>query len=91
MIKKEDFGEMEKSKLFNYLLQNLETSLNILILWDVIKILYKKNTKLILYTYDSILLDVDNTESDLIKEIKAIFKKYKLNIKEKKGHNYDFK
>ena len=80
---------MNPQKLFNYLLQNLETSLNVLILWDILKILQGKNTKLVLYVFDSFLLDVDEKELDVVEEIRGIFKKYKLNIKEKKGTDYE--
>ena len=80
---------MNPQKLFNYLLQNLETSLNVLILWDILKILRGKNTKLVLYVYDSFLLDVDKDELEVVEEIREVFKKYKLNIKEKKGTDYE--
>jgi hypothetical protein len=79
---------MNPQKLLNYVLQNLETSQNILILWDMCKILRKKNTKLVLYVYDSFLFDVDKTEKNILYEILDIFSKYKLNVKIKKGINY---
>ena len=77
-------------KLLNYLLQNLETSNNVLILYKILKLLRNKNTKLVLYVYDSFLLDVDKEEKDTIKQILDIFKNHKLNIKIKKGKNYNF-
>ena len=89
-IDKQYFGDIKKSKLFNYVLQATETSLNILILWDIIKLLHKYKTKIVLYVYDSILLDIDKQEEFLIEEIKQIFTKYKLNTKEKKGNDYNF-
>jgi hypothetical protein len=49
-----------------------------------------KNTKLVLYTYDSFLLDWDENEQNEMLEIQNIFKKYKLNTKEKTGYDYDF-
>jgi hypothetical protein len=79
---------MNPQKLLNYLLQNLETSQNILILWDIFKILKGKNTKLVLYVYDSFLFDFDNNEKNIQKEIFNIFKKYKLKFKIKTGTNY---
>jgi len=72
------------------LLQGYETAQNVLILWDMLRILRGKNTKLVLYTYDSYLLDVDGNEIEVIEEIKQIFKKYKLNTKKKEGYDYDF-
>ena len=81
---------MNPQKLFNYLLQNLETSTNVRILWEIIKILKNKQTKLILYTYDAFLLDVDKREKDVIKAILNVFDKHKLKVKIKHGSNYDF-
>jgi hypothetical protein len=67
----------------------METSNNVKIIWDTLKLLKGKNTKLVLYTYDAFLFDMDNNE-DIIEDIKQIFNKYKLSIKTKTGHNYDF-
>ena len=88
---KENLENMNPQKLFNYLLQNLETSTNVCILWDILKVLRTKRTKLVLYVYDSFLLDVSKDEISVVDEVKNIFKKYKLNIKEKQGYDYDFK
>ena len=81
---------MNPQKLFNYILQNMETSLNIEILFRIFKLLKGRNTKLVLYTYDSFLLDVDNSELDMLEQIKEVFYKLKLQLKEKNGINYDF-
>ena len=61
-----------------------------LILWDVFRILRGCKTKLILYTYDSFLFDVDEGEEKVIEDIREVFKKYKLNIKEVEGYDYNF-
>ena len=81
---------MNPQKLFNYLLQNLETANNVRILWEIIKLLRKKKTKLVLYTYDSFLFDLDNKEEELVEEVLKIFKKYKLQVKLNYGTNYNF-
>ena len=91
VYKKEKLDDMNPQKLFNYLLQNLETSMNVCILWDIIMLLRGKKTQLILYTYDSFLFDLDESETQVIEDIKDIFKKYKFNIKVKQGYDYDFK
>jgi len=91
VYKKENLDKMNPQKLFNYLLQNLETSMNVRILWDMISVLKGKKTKLVLYTYDSFLLDADDSEKEVIDDIKNIFTKYKLNTKTKEGYDYDFK
>lgn len=88
--KKENLDNMNPQKLFNYILQNLETSTNVLILWDIICILRKYKTQLVLYTYDSFLLDVDDNETEVLEKIRKVFKKYKLNIKEIEGYDYNF-
>ena len=87
---KENLGDMNPQKLFNYILQNLETSTNVLILWDILCILRKYKTQLVLYTYDSFLLDVDDDEEDVLWKIREVFIKYQLNIKEIEGYDYNF-
>jgi hypothetical protein len=86
---KNEIEDMNPQKLLNYLLQNLETANNVLILWDIFKILRGKNTKLVLYVYDSFLLDVDKDEIEVIEQIQQVFKDKQLQIKLKKGNNYN--
>ena len=52
-----DHPDMNPKKLLNYIIQSLETSRNILILKDVFRYLQNKETKVALYTYDSVLFD----------------------------------
>ena len=80
---------MNPQKLLNYVLQNLETANNVLILYEIFKILRGKNTKLVLYVYDSFLFDVDENEPEVILKVLGIFNKYKLQTKIKKGKNYN--
>jgi hypothetical protein len=82
-----DLKDINPQKLFNYTLQNLETSTNVCIIWDIIKILKGKETQIVLYTYDSILLDYKQ-EENILESIKQVFNKYKLKIKLTKGKNY---
>ena len=81
---------MNPQKLLNYLLQNLETATNVLILWDIFKLLRGKKTKLVLYVYDSFLLDYDENETEVLEQIKEIFKQRNLQIKTKTGADYSF-
>jgi hypothetical protein len=90
VYKKDKLDDMNPQKLLNYLLQNLETSTNVLILWDILKLLRSKNTKVVLYVYDSFLFDVDETEKDTLKQIIDIFNKHNLKVKFKKGTTYNF-
>jgi hypothetical protein len=80
--------DMNPQKLFNYLLQNLETSTNVYIIWDIINVLKGKNTKIVMYLYDSILIDTDENEEVLIQQTLDIFYKYNFKVKVKKGLNY---
>ena len=89
-FERDKLDNMNPQKLFNYLLQNLETATNVCILWEIIKILKNKKTKLILYTYDAFLLDVHKGEKEEIKLILDVFKKHKLKVKIKHGGSYDF-
>ena len=85
-----ELENMNPQKLFNYILQNMETSVNVDILYRILKLLKGKNTKLVLYTYDSFLFDVDNSELPVLEQIKLVFEELKLQIKEKNGISYDF-
>ena len=82
--------DMKPQKLLNYILQNLETATNVCILWEIFKILKGKNTKLILYTYDSFLLDFDESEREVLRDIIKVFKNKQLQIKHSYGFTYDF-
>jgi len=82
-----DLKDINPQKLFNYTLQNLETSTNVCIVWDIIKLLKNKTTKIVLYTYDSILLDYCE-DDNVLDQIKEVFKKYNLKIKLTKGNTY---
>lgn len=81
--------DMKKQKLFNYILQNTETYYNVLILEKIIKLLKHSKTRIVHYTYDSFLLDVDKSEKDLIKSILDVFKEYNFNVKVEAGNNYN--
>jgi hypothetical protein len=56
----------------------------------MLKVLKGKKTKLILYVYDSFMLDWDEDEKDVLEDIKNIFIKRGLRIKTKQGYNYNF-
>ena len=86
---KSELEDMNPQKLLNYVLQNLETANNVHILYEIFKLLKGKNTKLVLYVFDSFLFDVDKNEKEVLKEITEIFKNKQLQIKIKKGTNYN--
>lgn len=57
-----ELKDMHPQKLLNYFIQSLETSKNITILKEVLRYLQDKNTKLVLYTYDSLIFDLDKRD-----------------------------
>jgi hypothetical protein len=71
-------------KLLNYIVQNTETIFNVVQFSAVVNLLKDKKTKIILYTYDSILLDYDSSEN-LLDSITSLLK---FNYSTKSGHNY---
>lgn len=89
-FEKDKLDKMTPQKLFNYILQNMETSVNIQILLKMHKILLGKYSKIVLYTYDSFLIDWDEDEEAELEQIKDIFKEMNLSIKTNRGKNYDF-
>jgi DNA polymerase I-like protein with 3'-5' exonuclease and polymerase domains len=82
---------MNRLKLFNYIVQNLETKENIYKIIEINKLLSKKKTKLILITYDSFLFDFSQQDGkDLLKQIKHILEGNNMIVKHKYGVNYAF-
>jgi len=69
----EELKDMNPQKLMNYLMQSLETSRNILILKEVLRYLQNKKTKVVLYTYDSLLFDFNKEDGkDTLIELQSI-------------------
>jgi len=88
---RDELEDMKPQKLLNYLLQNLETSYNVCILWEILKLLKNTETKLVLYTYDSFLFDFNDNDKEILNKIKEVFNKNKLQIKINYGSTYNFK
>lgn len=80
---------MTANKLFNYYLQAVETEVSVQKLHEVLQLIKSYQTRLILYTYDSILLDVELTElKQLIPDIRAVLERGNFPTKLKYGINY---
>ena len=78
---------MNKQKLFNYYIQAYETEQNIMIMDGIFKVLENYNSKLVLYTYDSFLIDFNIKDGkSLIQDIKNVMK---YPVKIQFGANYD--
>jgi hypothetical protein len=70
-LDKSQIDQPTKNKLLSYIIQSYETYYNVITLERVLKLLNNKKTKIVLYTYDSILLDVDKSEiKELLPKIK---------------------
>jgi hypothetical protein len=67
-------------KILNYCIQNFETHQNVMQLQKIIPNFNKLKSKIVLYTYDSILIDVDDNEINTINELIETFK-YPVRIK----------
>lgn len=82
-------SEVNAGKLFNYLLQSYETEHNMLVVNEIHELLTAYSSKLILYTYDSLLFDFDlNDSKDLILKLKNIISANGYLVKIKAGINY---
>lgn len=85
--KKAYVEDPNKSKIFNYIIQSLETYRNIQILTQIQAILKGKKTKLIHYTYDAFLFDVSMDDKIEFNEIKELISA-DFPIKISYGENY---
>jgi hypothetical protein len=81
---------MTANKLFNYYLQGLETEVSVQKLQQVQGILKTNQTRMILYTYDSILFDVEFSEAKtILPQIKNMLEQGNFPVKCKVGNIYD--
>jgi hypothetical protein len=84
-------GITSKTKLLPYILQNYETELNTVKMYKILRLLNGKNTKLVFYNYDAIVLDVDKSEGkELLVKIKSILEKGGYPVSIKFNKTYDF-
>ena len=81
-----DLKDITPYKLFNYIIQSKETSNNVVLLEKVLDYLKDKKTKIVLYVYDSILLDYSREDGNILQDIVDILK-YPLNIKHGLSYN----
>ena len=89
-IYKRNLTDMNANKLFNYTIQLMETENNMKVLGELIPKISEDKSKLILYSYDSFLLDF-NMEDGLnyLKKVKKILEQNgKFPVKVSWGLNY---
>jgi len=78
------------SKLFNYLIQSMETYYNVVSIKKVLDYLESFKSKCILYTYDSILIDFDfEDKPDILKEVKRLMEEEGMKINVSYGNTYN--
>ena len=89
-IYRNNLSDMNKNKVFNYLIQLMETESNMSMLTQLVPKIKDYKSKLILYSYDSFLFDFHIKDGlDFIKMVKAtIEQKGKYPVKVAKGWNY---
>ena len=77
------------AKVFNYLMQLTETEVSISAIYKVNQYLKNASAKVVLYTYDAILLDVPNEELDKMDMVGLLLSDMKYPVRQYRGHNYD--
>ena len=89
-IYRKNLSEMNRNKLFNYMIQLMETENNMKMLSNLIPFLESYKSKLILYSYDSFLFDFNLDDGvDFLKKTKKIIESNGLfPTKTSKGTNY---
>jgi len=86
---KESITNITANKLFNYYLQATETEVSTVKLQQVLEYLRDKESKLVLYTYDSVLLDVNYSEAkQILPDIINIMQQGNFPVKCKVGDIY---
>jgi hypothetical protein len=79
-----------QQKIFNYLLQALETEINYMKMVEMLEFMNGMKSKIILYTYDAFVIDTHPNERDeVLGNIKIIMEKGGFPVKVEEGKNYD--
>jgi hypothetical protein len=74
--------------IFNYFLQNAETEYNLLKIQKILSDIPSQDCKLVLYTYDSFLFEMDRNKPELIGIIKNILQEDGIPVTIQMGTNY---
>jgi hypothetical protein len=82
-------SDVNKNKLFNYIIQAHETETNIKTIIDLKHYLLNRKSKLVLYGYDSFLFDIHKDDRvQVFRELKQILERNGNLVKAKAGKNY---
>ena len=72
-ISRKNLSDMNPNKLFNYMIQLMETENNMLVLEELLPEIQEDKSKLVLYNYDAFLFDFDLSDGlDYLNKIKKI-------------------
>lgn len=83
--------EINKLKLFNYIVQNYETVNNVLVIKSIREYLEGKPSQLVLVAYDAFLLDFDVSDGQpTLIEVKRILERNNMVVKHKHSRTYHF-
>lgn len=89
-LRKRNFKNITRNKLFNYMLQGYETEFNSQVLKKILNYLYKRNSEFVLYTYDSFLFKYNKKDGlDFIKDLLQIFNTDNMSVSVKSGKSYN--
>ena len=90
ILTKEQIQNPTPNKILNYIIQSAETYNNVISVKKVIDYLENKQSKVILYTYDSFLIDYSSVDGkEVLKEIKKLLENDKYVVKVAYGNNYN--
>jgi predicted AAA+ superfamily ATPase len=79
-----------KQKVFNYLLQALETEINYKKLAEILAAMEGKMSKPILYTYDSLLIDTHSIEREwVLTTLRTVMERGGFPVRAYEGNNYN--
>lgn len=85
-----NFNNIDKNKLFNFYIQSMETEYNIKKIIKIQELLNNYNSKLVLYSYDSFLFDIDTKDGkQLLHDIRLELESDGFITKIKSGKNYN--
>jgi len=88
-ITSDSVKNMTANKLFNYFLQATETEVSVQKLRQCLAVLHGHETRMILYTYDSVMFDVPVTEAkDILPRIKDALQQGNFPVKVSVGNIY---
>ena len=79
-----------KQKVFNYLLQALETEINYKKLSEILAVMEGKMSKPVLYTYDSLLIDTHPIEREwVLTTLRTVMERGGFPVRAYEGNNYN--